>query len=129
MASVVFRQPEFNTYLNEPRGAVGEFLEKRGRLMLMKAKAQVGVKSGALQKSIRVIHERGMLGQYLKIGSTLPYALLHHEGTRPHLITADDGRMLRFTSQGRVVYSRQVMHPGTKPNRYLSDQLWIAKAP
>lgn len=129
MASVVFRQPEFGFYLNDPRGEVGKFLAKRGKLMLMRAKQQVGVKTGALQKSIRLIHERGMLGQYLKIGSLLPYALLHHEGTRPHLITADDGRLLRFTSQGRVVYSRQVMHPGTKPNRYLSDQLWIVKAP
>jgi hypothetical protein len=25
------------------------------------------------------------------------------------------------------VYARSVMHPGTRPNKYLSDHLWIAR--
>jgi len=124
---VVLRRPELNQYLNSPKGEVGEYLEKRGDIMLRLAKRQVGVDTGTLRESIKMIHERVTGGQQLRIGSDMDYAYLHHEGTRPHIITPDKAEMLRFTSRGRVVYSRQVMHPGTKPNRYLSDQLVVVR--
>jgi hypothetical protein len=62
-------------------------------------------------------------GQYLWIGSNKNYAYIHHEGTRPHIITPTKAKALRFTSGRRVIYTRMVKHPGTKPNRYLSNQL------
>jgi hypothetical protein len=125
--SIVFRQPVFNDFLNSPKGEVGEKLEKVAKLMLFQAKRQVGVRTGALRDSIRLVHERLINGQEFRIGSDLNYALVHHEGSKPHLITSDNGEMLRFTSRGRVVYTHQVMHPGTKPNRYLSDQLTVVR--
>jgi hypothetical protein len=99
-------------------------MASRGRLVVLAAKRQVGVDTGALKGSIRMLHTRNAAGQYLKIGSDNKIALLHHKGSRPHLITprAQHG-MLRFHSGGRVIYSRQVMHPGTRPNRYLTDNL------
>jgi hypothetical protein len=125
--SVVFRQPVFNDFLNSPKGEVGEKLDKWAKLMLFQAKRQVGVRTGALRASIHMTHERMINGQEFRIGSDLNYALVHHQGSRPHLITPDRAEMLRFTSRGRVVYSHQVMHPGTKANRYLSDQLAVVR--
>ena len=95
--------------------------------MMAASKVQVGVDSGALRRSIGMIHSRGMLGQTLKIGSPLNYALVHHEGSRPHIITPRDAGILRFSAGGRMIYTHKVEHPGTKPNRYLSDQLWMVR--
>lgn len=109
--------------LKNPYGTTGRFLRSGANKVVLAAKAQVGVRSGALQASIMATQERTSYGQMVRIGSSLPYALAHHEGTRPHRITGRDGGMLRFASRGRIVYSRTVMHPGTRPNKYLADNL------
>ena len=31
-----------------------------------------------------------------------------------------------FASKGNVIYTTSVNHPGTKPNRYLTDNLYLA---
>ena len=72
-------------------------------------------------------HARDIRGQYIRIGSAMNYALLHHEGSKPHMIKPDRAQVLRFTSRGRVMYAHSVMHPGTKPNRYLADNLGLIK--
>ena len=89
----------------------------------MLARAQVGVRTGALRASIHMRHMRDTRGQYVKIGSPLNYALIHHEGSKPHLIKPNKAHVLRYVSKGRVMYAHAVMHPGTKPNRYLTDNL------
>jgi hypothetical protein len=113
--------------LNNPQGSVGKHLKKRGRLIVAMARRQVGVDTGELKASIQMIHERVSRGQQLKIGSSLGHALAHHEGTSPHIITPRDAGFIRFSSGGRVIYTHKVNHPGTRPNRYLSDQLWVAR--
>lgn len=66
------------------------------------------------------------------VGSASPIALLHHTGTRPHHIAprSPDGRLAFYSARlGRVVIlppGRGVDHPGTKPNRYLTDNLHLA---
>jgi hypothetical protein len=52
-------------------------------------------------------------------------ALWHHEGTRPHTIRARRKPLLVFfwPKAGRVVSFKQVNHPGTKPNRFLTKPL------
>jgi hypothetical protein len=59
------------------------------------------------------------------VGSTAPHALLHHEGTRPHIIRPRRAQVLRFKPRGGTtfVFAREVHHPGTKPNHYLTDAL------
>ena len=47
------------------------------------------------------------------------YAYLHHQGTRPHVITG----ALEFRTGARVTHARVVHHPGTKPNPYLRNAL------
>lgn len=114
---------ELDKMLNRPGGDVWRAMETRGRLALAGAKQKVGVRSGALRNSILMEHSRGLFGQIIKIGSKLDYALMHHEGTRPHMIFPKERQVLRFSAGGRVIYTRAVRHPGTRPNRYLSSQL------
>jgi len=127
MATVVFRKAELDFMLNSPEGDVGKYLAKKGRLIMAAAKAQVGVRTGALRSSIHMRHLRDSRGQYVKIGSNLDYALLHHQGTKPHVIRPDRAKVLRFVRGSRIIYTTSVMHPGTKANRYLSDNLKLVK--
>ena len=113
--------------LNNPSGDVGRYLAKKGRIVQAAARSQVGVRTGALRASIHMRHLRDSRGQYVKIGSALNYALLHHEGSKPHLIVPKRATVLKFATRGRMVYAHAVMHPGTKANRYLTDNLKLVK--
>ena len=117
---------EMDSFLNSPRGEVGREMKKIGFRIQLAAKAQVGKDTGDLMRSIGMIHERIGLFQQVHIGSNDEIAYIHHEGTRPHTISARNGKALRFSNNGRMVYTRSVNHPGTLPNRYLSDNLKLA---
>jgi len=110
-------------YLKNPAGPVGRDLYRRSSKVMIAAKRQVGVKSGALRESINMSYEREITGQAIKIGSPLPYAKLHHEGSKPHVILPVQGKYLKFVSGRRLIFATKVNHPGTRPNRYLSDNL------
>jgi hypothetical protein len=127
MATVIFYQPAFDKLKNSPSGDVGRYLHKKGLLITAAAKRQVGVNTGALRASIHMRHSRDTRGQFVRIGSSLPYARLHHEGTRPHLIRPNNKQVLKFMTRGQLVITHLVRHPGTKPNRYLSDNLRLVK--
>lgn len=63
------------------------------------------------------------------VGSEAPHALLHHEGSRPHEIVPRRKKALAFyadSGRGPFVITRRVWHPGTRPNRYLLDQIHLA---
>lgn len=124
---VVINTPALNNMLKGPQGEVAKYLRKRGRLMMALAKQQVGKDTGLLKSSIHMRVNRDSVGLVMEIGSDLGYAHAHHEGTKPHVITPKEAGILRFSSGSRIIYSRHVNHPGTRPNRYLSDQLWVAK--
>ena len=83
---------------------------------------------GTLQRSIvkRPVEDtKGDIGW--AVGSADPIALIHHEGTQPHIIRPTRGKYLVFywPRAGKVVYMTEVKHPGTKPNRYLTNALKI----
>ena len=120
-------KPTLDYTVNSPQGEVGQWLRKRGYMMMMAAKAQVPTGTGKLRASIKMIHNRASYGQYIDIGSNLDYALYVHEGTRPHEIIPEKAKILRFSGGGRVIYTHKVEHPGTRPNKYLSDQLWMVR--
>lgn len=122
---IIWNEPALFHLLNDPAGDVGRHMFSRGLAITAAAKAMAGVRTGALKASINLVQEPTHIGQKMTIGSPLSYAYMHHEGTRPHIIRADSGGLLRFSSKGRVVYSRAVMHPGTRPNRYLSSFLYM----
>lgn len=127
MATVVFRAPVLDKYLNSPGGEVGKHLKRKGRLVTAAAKGQVGVRTGALRQSIHMRHLRDSRGQYIKVGSPLPYARMHHEGTKPHMIYPVKAKVLKFVTKGRLIYAHAVRHPGTKANKYLTDNLKLIK--
>lgn len=123
MARVKFYNSVLDNLLNDPNGEVGRWLKGKGREIQNLAKTKVGVRTGKLRNSLHMRHMRESRGQYVWIGSTLDYALAHHEGTAPRTIVPKSGKVLRFVSRGQIVYAHSVQHPGTKANRYLSEAL------
>ena len=112
--------------LKNSNGPIGKDLRARGVRILAGAKAQVGVRTGALRASLHMRHFSDSRGQYVRVGSNLNYALLHHEGSAPHIIKPNRKHMLKFQTRGQIVFAHVVKHPGTKPNRYLTDNLRLA---
>jgi len=127
MVRVVFREPRLDRYLNSPSGEVGRYMFRRGNIVVAAAKRQVGVKTGALRASIHMRHSRDTRGQFVRIGSPLPYARAHHEGSRPHIIRPNSQQVLRFVSRGQVIFAHAVRHPGTKANKYLTDNIRLMR--
>lgn len=112
------------SYLNTPAGPLWRKLDRRADSAQRGAKAKVGVKTGKLRASIYKRHLGNYTGQYIVIGSKVNYALAHHQGTRAHTITAKKGKALTFTKGAKVIRTPMVKHPGTRPNKYLSSQLY-----
>lgn len=106
-----------------PTGIIGQYLEKQARIIVALAKAQVGKKTGKLQKSIN--HNLFVNAGSLTVNITAnnKIAVIHHEGTKPHVIMPKHAKTMRFSSNGKIVYAKIVHHPGTKPNKYLTDNL------
>lgn len=119
-------EPKVDFLLKHPAGPVGLDLRRRAFKVQQAAKLQVGVRTGLLRNSIYISIERTPIGQKAIIGSNLPYAYLHHEGSKRHMIYPVRAKMLRFSTGRGIVYASSVNHPGTRPNRYLSDNLHLA---
>lgn len=113
----------FESEFNSPSGMVGRHLIKQAKLLQRLARAQVGMKTGKLRKSINYTINKRSTGLVATIGSNNKIAFWHHEGTKPHIITPKSAKTLRFNSRGKIVYAKVVRHPGTKPNKYLTDNL------
>lgn len=118
----VLNKPALAIQMNTPSGALWRWMERRGNRALSGAKRQVGVNTGKLRQSLHMKHRPEIYGQSLWIGSdTVSYAYMHHQGTKPHVIAPKNGTILRMGSS-RIVHG-PVMHPGTRPNPFLSSQL------
>jgi hypothetical protein len=126
LSDITWNESGLDYLLKNPLGPVGRSLSKRGLRVANAAKRQVGVNTGALKRSISTSHKRDARGQFVRVGSPLNYALMHHEGTKPHIITPNRSQYLVFTKNSRVIYATSVRHPGTEPNRFLTDNLYLA---
>jgi hypothetical protein len=126
LTNVTWDKTQLGLLLDSPAGPVGRDLARRGRKVLIAATMQVGIDTGRLKKSLKMTHERSTRGQFVMVGSKLNYALMHHEGTRPHIITPNRAQVMVFNKGSRVIYATSVRHPGTKANRYLRDNLYLA---
>lgn len=121
-------EPVFQHVFESKDGTVGKDLDERALRVVRAAKAQAGVDTGGLKASIRRYWTRSS-GKKLTVavGSNRKIAELHHEGTKPHVIRARNAKALRYQgSNGEIVFAKSVNHPGTKPNRYLTDNLGLA---
>lgn len=119
----VLDKAAYEVLTQSPTGDVGKYLRRRSMILQALAKKQVGVQTGALRKSISYRVVRDSKGLIATVGSGNRIALMHHNGTKPHIILPRRAQTLRFYSHGRIVYSKMVHHPGTKPNKYLTDNL------
>lgn len=105
-------------------GPVWNDIQKRTRRATTFAKAQVGKDTRALYRSISSRVSVGSRGGVTGVvTANNKKAIMHHNGTRPHIIMANKSSTLRFKSRGKIVYAKVVRHPGTKPNRFLTDSL------
>jgi hypothetical protein len=128
MASkVVIRAEALAALLRSPDGPLGRHIITLAERVQELAKEQVGVsdnnEGGHLRDTIvkRVVQEGAGIAVY--VGSSHPIALIHHEGTRPHQILPNKASVLAFEVGGQVVFATVVNHPGTAPNRFLTDPL------
>lgn len=108
-------------------GPVGRELDRASLLVLNRARALVGARSGRLLGSLRREDGIGPTGRYVDViaGSRglTPYLGAHMFGTHPHVIRPRRRTTLRFVSHGRVVYARRVSHPGAQANPFLTRAL------
>lgn len=143
---LIFEPSNLAALLRGPEGPVARDMIRLAQAVKTEAKRRVGVarpdpvpnrrrpqrRPGTLRDSIvtRATSERGEF--VMVVGSGDKIALMHHEGTPAHDIYPRTGRnragRLVFYSRkaGRIVYmphGKPVHHPGTHPNRYLTDTL------
>lgn len=109
--------------LRGPDGMVAKHFHSMGRRATAMAKRQVGVDTGALKASIGYSVRASGGPIMVRIGSANRIALLHHEGSVPHIIRPVKSQTLRFKTHGKIVYAKIVHHPGTKPNPYLTTSM------
>src|SRR5690606_34775503 len=123
--------------LKTESGPVVRQLSKRGEAVKEAARRKVGVSkpdpirpgkpTGRLRASIvkRMSTINGEPAVLVGVfsGPAQRYALYHHERTVPHVSRAVRKPMLVLWANGKVVRTKQVNHPGTRPNRFLVDAL------
>jgi len=137
---VVIDNAALNRVLAGPNGPVARMLIRDAELVKTEAKRLVGVstpqpgpprarKHGQLRDSIVKRLVKTPTGIAALVGSSDRIALWHHEGTRPHVIRAVRKPRLVFywPKVGRVVSFKQVNHPGTQPNRFLTNALRVIR--
>lgn len=105
--------------LTSPDGMVARAIIDGATRLQDAAKVQVGKDTRNLERSIvkRPFQTAGQFG--VRVGSPVPYALIHHEGRGP--VVAAPGKTLRFKAGGQVLFRKRV--GPAKPNRYLTDNL------
>lgn len=117
--------------LHSPAGPIARHLIERATKVQMAARAQAPRRTGCLQESIvkRVETHGGEIAIRI-VSDTTPcspsrtsYSLYVHEGTVPHDIPGAFGIPSPFGIGGRFDGK---FHPGTAPNRFLTDNLHLA---
>jgi hypothetical protein len=99
-----------------PNGPVDVYLRSLAVRIAAIARQLCGHKSGKLARSIKVT--RGRRPGW-NVEARAPYALYHHNGTRPHQIEGDPLLVFFWDKTGETMFLPSVDHPGTKPNPFL----------
>lgn len=125
--------------MRSPQGPVIRRLIEDAEVVKQGAQRRVGVyrppdayaaanrkrRPGTLRDSIVKRVTSDGQGTYVEVGTADPVGLWHHEGTQPHEISPRTAPRLVFfwPKVGHVVSLARVNHPGTRPNRFLTDSL------
>jgi len=94
-------------------------MQRRAQAVQRRAKVLVGKKTGRLASRITLTEKITPPFLWYQIEGNTRYAYLHHQGTKPHVISGS----LTFKSGSRVTHARIVHHPGTRPNPFLKNAL------
>lgn len=121
-------EPDAYTQLlpDDDAGILRDML-RRGQQVLEQMYREAPKDTGLLQATFR-LQARTPGGGY---GATViagrdgvtDYLQFVIDGTPPHIIRPRQARALRFVAGGRVVFARQVRHPGTRPNDFILRSL------
>lgn len=115
--------------LKSPDGVLGRWMQERGRIVQLAAirdcpKSSTHSGGVALSESIRMRWNPTLNGQMITVGAYKPYAVFVHEGTRAHVIHGNPLLAFLWPKVGDGIFIRaSVQHPGTKAQRFLSDNL------
>ena len=92
-----------------------QVLVESANFLLTEMEVRVPVDTGELRESlgVRVEPKRVLVGPSAKHA---PYVEF---GTGPHVIKAKSGKALAFKVNGRIIYRKQVHHPGTKAQPFV----------
>lgn len=74
-------------------------------------------KTGALHRSINTVY--GKQGTQAIIHSTANHASFVENGTRAHTIKPKNAKVLAFNSGNKMVFTKNVKHPGTKAKPFM----------
>lgn len=123
--SITVDTSDYDRKIGLVRAGIAEFIPRmvtEGTPLIQQEMAnQVPVKTGRLRASINSV-----ISQDQSITSTnTGYGLFVDQPTQPHFIRPKIGQFLRFMIDGRMVYARQVYHPGTKGNFFIQRTLDI----
>jgi len=81
------------------------------------------ISTGLLRRSIAKEVKVGNREVSAIVGTNVNYAGYVEEGTRPHKIRPSNKRFLRFVIGGKVIFAKEVNHPGSKAKPYLVPAL------
>jgi len=115
---------EWNHLLRGKGGMVFNHIDTLTQRLRRLARRQVGKDTMKLYNSIKASTKAGTRGGPIgTVTADSKIAMMHHNGTRAHIITPRRSTTLRFPVRGKMVYTKLVHHPGTKPNRFLTEPL------
>lgn len=82
-------------------------------------------RTGALERSIEVDFNNGGTEGVVYLDTAVArYGPFVHEGTKPHLILPRNRKVLRWSVNGRFIFSKKARHPGTKKDQFLYKALY-----
>lgn len=122
-------------FANDPREGVMYDLRYRLFLIAGLAKSRVQVDSGFTLTTIHDVVNRNVrrypYGDVIagkagarKNGRPATVPVILDRGSKPHVIRARRRKALRFVVNGKVVFRRSVMHPGTRGSGFLTRSLY-----
>lgn len=102
-----------DTAVADELDAAGDFAAQHAR-----QHAKFRDRTGRLRDSTKHRVRMGRYRSRVRLRWRRRYALFVEAGTRPHVIRAKRKKYLRFVSRGRLVFAKQVNHPGTRPYKF-----------
>lgn len=135
--TIIIDNAALDNMLKGPNGEVVRYMIKQAEKVQAAAKRQCGYSDhpgdhGHLRDSIvKRVMANGKAEPIVMVGSSNPIALIHHEGTKPHMIYPKAASVLAFPASwapSGTAFAMYVNHPGTQPNRYLTDNLKLVRS-